>query len=305
MPGPALKRLAQDRKVQYAPGAGKWAIARAVARSGTREELEDASDGFLYAGTTSMTWFRLIDAADFDDDDPASFYPLDGDALDPDDVREALEEHSDGDPFDEDDRPESIDREPKLVLAREWRDGILMTFAVAKRAGQVIHDFELVEVLEDEFFPAFLRLEDGVFEVRSSSGRARALHAGWLSDFADSLGLLAVPVAITEHDVRAFRDEIEGRLAKWGGSESSGTSAIGTVTYGKSDQAEDLFEEQEFVDRATGYDPVAYDLLFNHGDETDIRVHISTLRGSVFIRNSVPESVMRYIYDAMRAAKSS
>ena len=304
MPGPALKRLADERNVHYPAGAGKWTIARAVARSGTREELEDASDGFLYAGRTSMTWFRLIDPDDFDEDDPDSFYPLDGDALDLDEVREALEEHSEGDPFDEDDRPQSIDRQPKLVLAREWRDGILMTFAVAKRAGQVIHDFELVEVLEDEFFPAFLRLEDGVIEVRSSSGRARALHVGWLEDFTDSLGLVAVPVSITEQDVRAFRDEIEGRLAKWGGSESSGTSAIGTVTYGKSDQVDDLFEEEEFAERTAGYDPVAYDLLFDHDDEEDIRVHVSTLRGSVFIRNSVPEAVMRYIYEAMRTAKA-
>lgn len=304
MPGPALRRLAAEQNVEYRPGAGKWDIARAVARSTSREELEDASDGFLYAGSTSMSWFLFVAPDDADEDDPDTFYPLEGEELDLDDVREALDELSEGDPFDEEDRPDSIDREPKLVLAREWRDGIVMTFAVAKRAGQVIHDFEIVEVLEDEFFSAFLRIVDGVFEVRSSSSRAHALHVGWLGSFAAQLDLVAVPVSIEERDVRALRDVIGGRLAKFGGNESTGTSAIGTVTFGKSDLVEDLFEEQEFADRSVGYDPVAYDLLFDHDEEEDIRVHISTLRGSVFIRNSVPEAVMRYIYDSMRSAKT-
>lgn len=304
MPAPALKRLAADRNVKHSAGASKWDIAQAVARSSSREELEEASDGFLYAGSTSMSWFRLVEPDDAAEDGPDTYYLLEGEALDLAVVREALEDLSEGDPFDEDDRPDTIDREPKLVLAREWRDGVLMTFAVAKRAGQVIHDFEVIEVLEDEFFPAFLRLDDGVFEVRSSSSRAHTLHVGWLEEFADRLGLVAVPVSIEERDVRALRDVICGRLAKFGGNENTGTTAIGTVTFGKSDLVDDLFEEQEFVDRTVGYDPIAYDLLFDHGDEEGIRIHISTLRGSVFIRNSVPEGVMRYIYDSMRSAKT-
>jgi hypothetical protein len=113
-----------------------------------------------------------------------------------------------------------------------------------------------------------------------------------------------IPVAIREADVRALREEIGGRLAKYGGSEATGTRGIGTATYGKADHCEDLFEDAEFADRTRGYDPVAYDLLFDHEGIEDVRVHISTLRGSVFIGTAVPENVVRYIYDAMRAAKS-
>jgi hypothetical protein len=305
MPAPALRRLAVEREVDLGTADGKWDVARAVARALSRDELEEASDGYLYAGSTSMSWFRLVSAVeDIDYDDARLYYPLEGDDVELDELKAALAAHAEGDPFDERDRPDEITNQPKLVLAREWRDGVLMTFAIAKRLTQVIHNFELVEVLEDEFFAAFLRPHHGTFEVRSSSARAERLRAGWLDDFADSLGFVVVPVEITQRDVRALRDEIGGRLAKYGGSESSGTRAIGTVTFGKADHIDDLFDDEEFEEATAGYDPVAYDLLFDYQDEEDVRLHISTLRGSVFIRTAVPESVVRYLYAAMRTAKS-
>jgi hypothetical protein len=304
MPLPALRRLASDTGIQINLGVDKWTIARAVAAL-PREQLEQASDGFLYAGSTSMSWFRLIpEDEDVDTADADLFYPLQGEPLDPQEVREALEEHAEGDPFSEEDRPQEVTGSPKLVVAREWRDGFLLTFAIAKRATQVIRDFEVVEVLEDEFFGAFLRPEDGTLEVRASATRAHQLHSAWLVDFAATLGMAPVPISITEADVRALRDVIAGRLAKYGGTESTGTSAIGTVTYGKADTAHDLFEEQEFADATEGYDPVAYDLLFDYDGDEDIRVHISTTRGAVFIRTAVPEAVVRYVYDSLRSAKS-
>lgn len=312
MPMPALRKLAKDREADLPPGgaAGKWDLAKAVARTGTRDELEADSDGFLYAGSTAMSWFRLVpeDVVEEDEDNQivaAEFYPLDAPPLDLETVKAALVNHAEGDPFDEEDRPAEITAKPKLILAREWRDGILMTFALAKRLTTVIHNFEEIEVLEDEFFPAFLRLADGTFEVRASYARADRLESAWLDEFAEELGRIALSVQITEADVRAVRDQIGGRVAKFDGSESTGTSAIGTVTYGKSDTCNDLFEEEEFTDAVKGYDSVGYDMLFDHQDTTDARMHISTQRGSVFIRTAVPETTVRYIYDAIRAAKGS
>lgn len=303
MPVPALKRLAEASGIELPATVSKWDVARAVSSALSRDDLEDASDGFLYAGRTSMSWFRLVEAAE-DEDDPELYYPLEGEGLDQDAVIAALTSQAEGDPFSEGDRPAEITSAPKLVLAREWRDGVLMTFAVAKRLTHVIHNFELVEVLEDEFFSAFLRPADGTFEVRASAARADRLYRAWLGDFAQELGLKAYPVGITRDDVRAIRDEINGRLAKYGGSESTGTSAIGAMTLAKADTCEDLFEEPEFDQRTEGYDPVAYDLLFNYEDGDDIRVHISPLQGSVFVLTSVSEPVIRYLYDSMRAAKT-
>jgi hypothetical protein len=57
MPMPALRKLAKDREADLPPGgaAGKWDLAKAVARTGTRDELEADSDGFLYADSTAMS----------------------------------------------------------------------------------------------------------------------------------------------------------------------------------------------------------------------------------------------------------
>ena len=112
-------------------------------------------------------------------------------------------------------------------------------------------------------------------------------------------------MSIEERDVRALRDQIGGRCIKYGGSDATGTGAIGTVQYGKSDYVEDLFEEEEFVERTEGYDSVAYDLHFDYEHETDIRVHVSTLKDSVFIRTSIPSPSCVTCTKSMRAAKST
>jgi hypothetical protein len=52
-----------------------------------------------------------------------------------------------------------------LVVAKEWEDGYLLTFAFAKRTGHVIHNFEHTPVLEDEFLPALLRPVAGNVEA--------------------------------------------------------------------------------------------------------------------------------------------
>jgi hypothetical protein len=183
MPLGALRRLAEELQVDVPPGGKKWDVARRLAAA-PRGELEEQSDGYLYAGSTSLSWFRLVPLdEEIDWDALDDFYPLDGDAVDDDQVREALGDHAEGDPFSETSRPASITPAPKLVVAHEREDGYFMTFAVAKRAGHVIHNFEAHEILEDEFFGAYLRTSDGTVEVRASAARADRLHRVWLQGF--------------------------------------------------------------------------------------------------------------------------
>jgi hypothetical protein len=117
MPAPALRVLAGERGVELPVDAHKWDIARAVARESSREELEDSSDGYLYAGATSMSWFRFMPEADNVDEDPELYYPLDGTPVDVERVKVALAEHSEGDPFDERDRPTEVTQAPNSC----WR----------------------------------------------------------------------------------------------------------------------------------------------------------------------------------------
>src|SRR3954452_8791638 len=119
MPMPALRKLAKDREADLPPGgaSSKWDLAKAVARTGNRDELEADSDGFLYAGSTAMSWFRLVPEDDLERDDDnqivaAEFYPLEAPPLDFNTVKEALVQHAEGDPFDEEDRPQEITSKP-------------------------------------------------------------------------------------------------------------------------------------------------------------------------------------------------
>jgi len=300
LPMSALLKLAGDLQIELPAGGRQWDIAKLVARA-SRDDLEDNDQGFLYAGRTSLSFFRLIAAdADIDEDDIEIFRPTPGDALDRDDVAAALRACADCDPFDENDLPEDITKEPTLVLAREWKGGIILTFAAAKRVLRVVHNYTDIEVLQDEFFNVFLRLDDGTIEVRASATKAARLHQQWLPAFADELELVALPVVLSTSDVQSFKTKMNAVLAKGTVNEASGTKGIGTMTLGKSDFCDDLAEDDDYKTTTAGYDHVASDLLFEcDGVEDPVRVQISTLKGSVFIRNAVPEQVVNDVYDAI------
>jgi len=300
LPMSALLKLATDLQVELPSGARQWDIAKLVARA-SRDELEDNDQGFLYAGRTSLSFFRLIsDDGNISEDDVEIFRPRPGDALDHDAVVAALQACADCDPFDENDLPADITKEPTLVLARDWQGGLILTFAAAKRVLQVVHNYTAIEVLQDEFFNVFLRLGDGTLEVRASAVKAARLNQGWLSSFADEIGLVALAVILSESDVKRFKKKMNAVLAKGTVNEASGTKGIGTMTLGKSDFCDDLAEDEDYQATTAGYDHVASDLLFEcDGVEDPVRVQISTLKGSVFIRNAVPEKVVNDVYDAI------
>lgn len=305
MPLGALRQLAEQLDVETSKAMPKWDIARVLAPV-SRPDLEEQSDGFLYAGSTSLSWFRLVSInAAIDGHDSGQLYPLVGDLIDDEEAAGALDENAEGDPFSEISRPADITSQPKLVVAHERDDGFFMTFALAKRVGHVIHNFKAHEVLEDEFFGALLRTADGTLEVRASAARANRLNRMWLQDFARDLDLQAVPVAITESDVRALHDEIGGRLDVFRGRDASGTSIFEARQFEKADACDDLYDEDEFDEVVDGLEPIAYDLLFDYDGAEDIRIHVSTLKGSVFVRTAVAENVIQYLYETLREIKGS
>ncbi len=299
----ALGRLGDQLGVEFAPGTRKWDMARALSQT-TRDELEAGAQG-LYAGRTSLSWFRLGPAGEeLDEDNPATFYSLGGTAADVSAVRAALSESSEADPFDERSRPDDITRSPKLVVAHERADGIMMTFAVAKRAGHVIHNFESVEVIEDEFFGALYRPDHGTFEVRASASRAGRLYQDWLIDFAKHLDLQPVPVAITPSDVRALHDHLDARLDVYRGRDATGASVFDTATFSKSERVDDLYDQDEFNEATASLEPLGYDLLFEHDGSDQIRLQLSTFQGSAFVNSTVPEVTLEYVYNALVTVKS-
>lgn len=302
-PMPTLRKMARARELPVS-NVRKWELASALSRL-SREELEQGAEGYLYAGSTSLSWIRFVPAnMVIEEDDLDAVYPLRGEELPADRVPDVLRAHSEGDAFSETSRPDDITEMPKLIVAREWDDGYILTFGIAKRIGHVIHNFEDIPILEDEFFTGYLRPRTGTIEVRASTDRARKLERTWLGDFLASFDLKPLPVAITTRDYVALHRELDARLDVYLGRTTTGTTIFETHRFTKADGIADMLTEDEF-DRATAdLETVSLDLLFDMDDVGEIRVHVSVLKGSIFIRTAVPERVVRYVYDVLDRIKS-
>lgn len=178
MPLGRLKRLSMDLGVEPPSSVGKWELAEQLSEY-PRDQLLDLAGDWLFAGSTSVTWFVLGE----------------GNGVTPEAWATAVNDYINGDVAGGDIRPDDITHRPQLVDMRTLGDDkIVCTFAVARRVSRVIHNFEVDDVLADEFFVAMLRPGDGVVEVRASHDRARTLASTWLSEVA---------ARIEEQEVRA------------------------------------------------------------------------------------------------------
>ena len=301
-----LRGVASRNEVKVT-GKSKSELAQQLAHL-DRSTLEDETGQFLYAGSTALSWLRLVpEDEEIDEDDPAAHYPIRGVELERDKVVAGLQEQSEGNPFSESDRPDEITTRPKLIVAREWDedDGYMLTFALAKRTGHVIHNFEDIPVYEDEFFNALLRPGAGSVEVRASSARADRLARTWLTDFAGILGTKVVPVAITSSDYKDLHRELKARLDVFRGRTTTGTTVFDTHEFTKAEAVIDLLVEQEFTTATSDLEPVSMDLLFDVDGFEEVRMHVSVLNGSLYIRTAVPEGIVRYVRDVLERIKAA
>lgn len=297
-----LRKVAEEHDIALKKGTPKWDIAQELAKL-QRSDLEKS--GYLYAGRGALIWRRFVPMNEvIKADDPDAFYPLDGHTLDAEAVRAAIRHLSEGDPFSEDERPSQITSEPKVFFAREWRGGFILRFAAAKRTSTVIHNFQSEPVLEDEFSTAWLDVANGVFEVRSGAPNADRIDRGWLFDFARELKMKVVPVAITEGDYTALLGELGASLDRYRGRDAKGVSIFGAKEFEKRDDVATLHGEAEFIDQTKDLEAVSVELLFDHNPVGEVRAHVSTRNSSIFIRNDVPEEVIRMVEDALRRVKS-
>lgn len=303
LPASVLKKLADDLDVAIAKGATHWQAAKALEHV-SRSVLEEHAGSYLYAGSTSLSWFRLIPEEDDPSDDTSRFYPLYGSTIDREAAVDALRELSEADPFDEAQRPTNVTAKPELVCAR-WLDDevLLLTFVVARRAGHVIHNFETQQVLQDDFFNAVFRLQPGVVEVRSSALRARSLLRNWIRPYAHILGMEPVEVALTERDSRELHDQLDAVLDDFKGKTATGTSAFDTAQYSKAEDIKDLVEEEEFREATRNLEPITENLLFSLDGLGEIRIYVSLQSHSIFVRTAASEEVLQHIYDAVERVK--
>lgn len=169
LPKEQLQAIADELDVDLPRAARKWDIASLLARQGTRK-LAPHAGNWIFAGKTSVTFFRLGDGS-----------PLDRNL-----VVKALTDMADGlNPLTEDIRPEKLTSRPSLVEATEAEGKIFLSFGLKKPVAKVLQDFEMEEIQVDEFFVAVIRPEAAVMEVRTNNQRARRFANTWLSEFCE------------------------------------------------------------------------------------------------------------------------
>ena len=306
-PAPVLRRLASELDLPVVREDQRWELARRLSQELSRRDLEEQAGDFLYAGSTSLSYYRFVDEdEEIGRDDTETIYPIRGVELDSDAIEEALIENSEGDPFSEVDRPDEITSIPKLVVARQREDGWLLSFAVTRRIGHVIHNFREEAVYQDDFFSAVLRPEAGNIEIRSSAARARTLARTWLSEFAAFFGCKPIPVAITRGDGNELHDRLDAKLDVYRGKKEEGTSVFDTLEVTKSEDVDDMLGEQEFEDATGDLQPVSLDLIFApDGVDDPVRLHVSIRNGSLWIRTAVPEHVIQLVRDVLEQIKAA
>src|SRR6478609_9196632 len=93
-PMPVLRQLAARHNLGVVKETRKWEVAQQLAQL-PRNVLEEETGQFLYAGSTSLSWIRLVRTEDnADARDPHVTYPMEGVSVSPDRVIAALREHS-------------------------------------------------------------------------------------------------------------------------------------------------------------------------------------------------------------------
>lgn len=303
VPRDLLASAAEKDEIDGAKAMDKWQLAGELEQK-PRTDLENLAEGFLYAGRTSVSWFRLVEQHSKTDGFRASGSRLSGVPLLPDAVREALQATADCDPFDPTSRPETVTGKPTLVSARDFGEGrLLLTFAYRQRKTRVIRDFEVSEVANDEFINAILDVSNGVLEVRTNQRAAQMLQHSWLGDFASKQNLEPQLVDITRSEVERLKAALGAGLTRYRGKAEDGGS-VDTVELTVSPEFDDLDGEQDFEARRAGSEQVIGDLSFKY-DEEKFTIRVSSLRGSVYFVTPAPEVVVDYVRDHLRAVKNS
>lgn len=325
VPLEVLREIGDEKEIVGAASMNKWPIAEELA-SLARSELETLTRGFLYAGKTSLSFFRVDvppkekqkadDAENRQTDEPAP----DGDGDDaerPEDRdvilegRELEDERVDtvlrtmspaGDPFDEQIRPAAVTRDPQLVRAiKRDDDSLLLTFVLEGTAALTLHNFTIQRVLADEFFSAVLYPKDGFVEVRTNQLTAARFRRTWMEEFAKSFGLAAYPVSISQDDFDALAQELDAGTARFRGKNTSG-GAVDTVEVKMAPGFHTLNGDPTFEAKKAGTEQQVGDLLFDDGG-TEYRIRISRARGSIYFVKPAPESVIDRVRQALRKVK--
>lgn len=110
-------------------------------------------------------------------------------------------------------------------------------------------------------------------------------------------------LAISEEELERLRVELGAVTDRFAGKGEDGAE-LDTVEFTrKVDCCEDLSGSPQAEGISEGFVSSQVDLLFEHPDMAEVRLRISTLHGSIWFRNAVPESVIDHVFEVFHRVK--
>lgn len=295
---PKLQEFAARFKVDVRQARTKHELIQRLYKEVSRSRLIKAADDYIYAGRTSLTWFRFEKLA-------SGFFRRAS-------LKNLLRAICDGqDPFVKPRRPELAEN-PEIISARQYRHNkarILMAMRGPER--RVFLNYEYRSVAATIFTNTMLDTKRNIFEVRANAYDARKI-ARWFSgrlkasqgnpreidDFSLS------QLTITQTDLVTLKQKLAGILDEYMGKETT-PSIYDTKKFTKSPACDDLWVKPSFQRDIRGLDPRRWVIIFaspfDAGEK--VRLEVSTKLGSFYVRSYVSEGVIQYVYEAVLSLK--
>jgi hypothetical protein len=109
-------------------------------------------------------------------------------------------------------------------------------------------------------------------------------------------------VTFNEADLDQIQSRLGAALDIYRGR-SATESVVDTMQLTRSPGCVDLAAEEVFRDYVRDYEMASADFVFSYPGFGDVRVRVSTIHGSVWIRTSVTEDVIDHVFDVIRQVK--
>jgi hypothetical protein len=108
---------------------------------------------------------------------------------------------------------------------------------------------------------------------------------------------------ISEADLEALRADLGAITDRVRGKGEEGAE-LDTLEYTRSTSTcEDLSASPQAQKISKGFASARVDLLFEDPEVGEVRLRVSTLHGSIYFVNAVPESVIDHVFEALRRVK--
>jgi hypothetical protein len=281
--------IAERKNIELKETLFKEEIIELLYKTLTKEELLEISEDYLYAGRTSVSFWKYVP-------DEKTKNKIDKSTL-----PKILTTLCNGEnPFMVDRRPE-ITKIPQIISARLLDDSIYrVLFVSLGKPRKIFENYDFRIIYSTRFTNAFLHIDSNIFEVRSEYHLAKKTADTFFKELNDQEGYEQTfrQIEIDLGAVVKLKDELGGKMKDHTGKTESGKSIYDIVKRTKAPDVDDLWTKPQFQEDIGELDTTASGIEFKSpATNEEITIEISTKQSSIFFRSYASEEDIRYFYD--------